>query len=95
MKFELRNRSVSWHFDFRDTISSRTEDKMRTSMSEGARATRNPDSSITVKESMTKSTEAWIRDLLALFENAQELYPDMMWRMQGEHDSVVWGHKGK
>ncbi|KIR60325.1 hypothetical protein I314_03616 [Cryptococcus bacillisporus CA1873] len=62
-------------------------------MSEGARATRNPDSSITVKESMTKSTEAWIRDLLALFENAQELYPDMMWRMQGEHDSVVWGHK--
>lgn len=52
-------------------------------------------SSVAIEETMTRSTETWIRDLLTLFENAQELYPDMLWRIEGEHDSVVWGHKGK
>lgn len=51
-------------------------------------------------EATRKSTTLWQDDLQALFEQAKERFPDVVWELSEEDDGKagaadeVWGHKG-
>lgn len=51
-------------------------------------------------EATQNSTSAWQDDLQALFEQAKERFPDVVWELSAENDiqgngaEEVWGHKG-
>ena len=51
-------------------------------------------------EATRNSTVAWQDDLQALFDDAKERFPDVVWELradeahQGNGAEEVWGHKG-
>ena len=51
-------------------------------------------------EATRNSTTAWQEDLQALFEQAKDRFPDVVWElsddddMRGDQVEEVWGHKG-
>ncbi|KAI0697015.1 hypothetical protein BC835DRAFT_801790 [Cytidiella melzeri] len=51
-------------------------------------------------EATRNSTSAWQDDLQALFEQAKERFPDVVWELSGDRNiqgdgiEEVWGHKG-
>lgn len=53
-----------------------------------------------LQEATKNSTSAWQDDLQALFEQAQERFPDVVWELsdgsgiQGSGVEEIWGHKG-
>lgn len=53
-----------------------------------------------LQEATARSTALWQDDLQALFEQAKDRYPDVVWELLDEDDSKgarteeVWGHKG-
>lgn len=60
-------------------------------------ATTTPPS---LQEATRQSTALWQDDLQALFEQAKERFPDVVWELSNEDDGStgaaeeVWGHKG-
>ena len=53
-----------------------------------------------LQEATARSTVLWQDDLQALFEQAKERFPDVVWELSDEDDpkgaraEEVWGHKG-
>jgi hypothetical protein len=53
-----------------------------------------------LQEATENSTSAWQDDLQALFEQAKERFPDVVWEIIDDDDDVqgngveIWGHKG-
>ncbi|KAJ6458955.1 hypothetical protein C8R47DRAFT_1226840 [Mycena vitilis] len=50
---------------------------------------------LSLQEATRNSTNAWQRDLAALFRHAKDRFPDVVWELTSEDTGVeeVWGHK--
>ena len=52
-----------------------------------------------IPEALRLSTQTWQHDLLQLFHNAKDRFPDVVWELHSDddHDSTegVWGYKGE
>ena len=57
-----------------------------------------PSHTLLLPEASRLSTQTWQHDLLQLFHNARDRFPDVVWELHpdDDHDSTeeVWGHKG-
>jgi hypothetical protein len=53
-----------------------------------------------LQEALSNSTQSWQDHLQALFDNAKDWFPDVVWEVQDEDRpnadlEEVWGHKGE
>jgi hypothetical protein len=53
-----------------------------------------------MEEAVTNSTTVWQENLQALFDNAKDWFPDVVWEVldedqPGAEPEEVWGHKGQ
>lgn len=51
-----------------------------------------------IPEASRLSTQTWQNDLLELFHNAKDRFPDVVWELHPDDDQdsteEIWGHKG-